>query len=320
MAFPAEDSGAAAKELAIVSAGFCRGAPRTGTEAGPSAILSSGLLDGLRSHFQKIHLNKERPEAADLPISQDPDFNGMKNPRAVSAATKHISEKVCEYSQNGSLVLTIGGDHSNAIGSLTGSNKGLRKRLNTDVAFICVDAHVSINTPETSPSGNIHGMPLAFATGIAKTKGDGIFDWIKPEHLVDLKRLVYVGTRDIDDEEMKILQTHGIKVFSVDQIKKDGIEDTMDKVFKYIGDSIPIHLSCDIDVLDPEWAPSAGHLVPRGLSLAEGQYIARRVHETKRLAAMDLVEVNPSIDLPRVQRTVGSACALINSAFGVVDH
>ena len=183
-------------------------------------ILNSGLLDQLRKFFQQIHLEDEIPEGADLPNSRDLDFMGMKNPRSVSAATKHVSTKVYEYSQTGSLVLTLGGDHSNAIGSLTGSNKGLRERLTTDVAVICVDAHVSINTPETSPSGNIHGMPLAFATGIAKVKGDGMFDWIKREHLVNIRRLVYVGTRDVDEKEMEILETHGIKVFNMKEIRK----------------------------------------------------------------------------------------------------
>ena len=99
-----------------------------------------------------------------------------------------------------------------------------------------------------------------------------------------------------------------------------GIENVIDELLEYIGSSIPIHLSCDIDVLDPEWAPSAGHLVPGGLSLAEGQYIAHRVHETERLVAMDLVEVNPTIDPPGVHKTVDAACALIKRALGVIDH
>ncbi|KAJ5113583.1 arginase [Penicillium angulare] len=305
------------KSLAIISAGYCRGAPKDGTEAGPTAVLNSGLFAQLQAHFGAIHLDIDRPDGADIHKSLDPDFAGMKNPRAVSVATKHVSERVYEYSRNGSLVLTLGGDHSNAIGSLTGATRGLREKLDSNVAVICVDAHVSINTPDTSPSGNIHGMPLAFATGIAQTKGEGIFDWIEKKHLIDVKRLVYVGTRDVDDKEKEIIATHGIKVFDMDQIRRNGIESVMDEVMNYIGGSIPIHLSCDIDVLDPEWAPSAGHLVPDGLSLDEGQYIARRVHSTERLAAMDLVEVNPSIDLPGVQRTVDSACFLIRSALGV---
>ncbi|CAG8292925.1 unnamed protein product [Penicillium olsonii] len=324
------------KTLAIVSAGFSRGAPRAGSELRPSAILGSGLLDSLRSLFPDVYLDDEIPEGADLPHSQDLDFAGMKNLQSVSAATRHVSEKVESYLKAGSVVLTLGGDHSNAIGSLTGSNKGIREQMNTDIAVICVDAHVSINTPETSPSGNIHGMPLAFATGVAKVKGDGIFDWIQKEHLVNTRRLVYIGTRDVDEKEMKILEDHGIKVFNMEEIRKfaisghsyhtftdryhrNGIEKVMEELFDYIGTSVPVHLSCDIDVLDPEWAPSAGHLVPGGLSLAEGQYIARRVHATGRLAAMDLVEVNPTIDLPGVPKTVGSACILIKEALGATE-
>ncbi|PLB48310.1 arginase [Aspergillus steynii IBT 23096] len=320
MASPKKLMGKAAQSLAIVSAGFCRGAPKAGTDAGPSAILDSGLFAQLQRHFTRVQLDNDKLDGADLPQTRDPDFAGMKNPRAVSAATKYTSERAYNHSRNGSLVLTLGGDHSNAIGSLTGASKGLRERTGSDFAVICVDAHVSINTPETSPSGNINGMPLAFATGIAKTKGDGIFNWIQKEHQVDVKRLVYVGTRDVDDAEKETIKAHGIKVFDMERIRRNGIENVMDEVLDYVGSSVPIHLSCDIDALDPEWGPSAGHLVPDGLALEEGQYIARRVSATNRLAAMDLVEVNPSINLPGVQRTVDSACALIKSAFGISDQ
>jgi len=163
--------------------------PRSGTEAGPSAILNSGLAGQLRSRFQQIYSDKPIEIRRNLP---DPDYLGMKNSHTVSEATKHVSERVYEHSRSGDFVLTLGVDHSNAIGSLTGINKGILERLGRETTFIWVNAHVSMNTPDTSPSGYIHGMPLVFATGIAQTRGEGIFDWIHNDHLIDPKRIVYI--------------------------------------------------------------------------------------------------------------------------------
>lgn len=130
--------------------------PKPGTEGGPSAILSSGLLTQLQTHFERIHLDSGKPNEAVIYKSLDPDYVGMKNPRAVSTATKHISEQVYEYSRSDSLVLTLSRYYSNAIGTLTGVSRALRGRFDSDVAMICVDAHVSINTPETSPSKKMY--------------------------------------------------------------------------------------------------------------------------------------------------------------------
>jgi arginase len=154
-----------------------------------------------------------------MPTS-DPDLRGMKNPLAVSAVTKRLSEQVYAHAKEGRCVLTLGGDHSIAIGTVSGTAKAIRERLGREMAVIWVDAHADINTPETSESGNIHGMPVAFLTGLAKEKREDVFGWLKEDQLISTKKLVYIGLRDVDRGEKKILREHGIRAFSMHDIDR----------------------------------------------------------------------------------------------------
>ena len=150
----------------------------------------------------------------------------MKNPRAVSAVTKALAGQVYNQASEGRLVLTLGGDHSIAIGTIAGTSRAIKERLGRDIAVIWVDAHADINTPETSDSGNIHGMPVAFLTGLAKENDEEIFGWLgkeggRPEGgVLSVKKLVYIGLRDVDRGEKKILREHGIKAFSMHDIDR----------------------------------------------------------------------------------------------------
>jgi arginase len=236
-------------------------------------------------------------------------------------------------------VLTLGGDHSIAIGTIAGTARAIRERLNREMAVVWVDAHCDINTPETSESGNIHGMPVAFLTGLAKEERKDIFGWLKDENLISVKKLVYIGLRDVDRGEKLILREHGIKAFSMHDIDRyveypiphlgsphtlmlprHGIGRVMEMALGHIGNDTPIHLSFDVDALDPMWAPSTGTPVRGGLTLREGDFIAECVHETGCLVAMDLVEVNPTlepgIDDIGAQQTVRSGCSLVRCALG----
>lgn len=154
-----------------------------------------------------------------MPAS-DPDVRGMKNPLAVSAVTKKLSEQVYEQAKEGRCVLTLGGDHSIAIGTVSGTAKAIRERLGREMAVIWVDAHADINTPETSGSGNIHGMPVAFLTGLAKETREDVFGWLKDEHMLSLKKLVYIGLRDVDRGEKQILRENGVRAFSMHDIDR----------------------------------------------------------------------------------------------------
>ena len=167
----------------------------------------------------------------------------MKNPRRVSAVTKQLADQVYEHASAGRLVLTLGGDHSIAIGTVAGTSRAVRKRLGREVAVIWVDAHADLNTPETSGSGNIHGMPVAFLTGLAREEKDDMFGWLgkganedqtrngerianggegtgATKGVLSLKKLVYIGLRDVDVGEKKFLREHGVCAFSMHDVDK----------------------------------------------------------------------------------------------------
>lgn len=283
---------------------------KEGVDAAPSALIAAGLLTQLKEDlgYELFHDDTVHSYSSLKPES-DPEYRNMKRPLAVSAVTKRISEQVYEHAQKGRFVLTLGGDHSIAIGTVSGTAKATRERLGREMAVIWVDAHADINTPEASPSGNIHGMPVAFLTGLAEEKREDIFGWLDAEHKLSVKKLVYIGLRDVDIVEKRILREHGIKAFSMHDIDRydaracenvircgllildrDGIGRVMEMALGHIGNDTPIHLSFDVDALDPQWAPSTGTPVRGGLTLREGDYIAECVHETGSLVAMDLVD------------------------------
>lgn len=168
----------------------------------------------------KLHGDETVKFYNDLTPASDPDFRGMKNPRLVSAVNRKIASETYEHSSKGRLTLTLGGDHSIAIGTIAGTAKATRERLNREIAVIWVDAHADINTPETSDSGNIHGMPVAFLTGIAKEDNEECFGWIQDDMRLNVNKLVYIGLRDVDAGEKRILRENGIKAFSMFDIDR----------------------------------------------------------------------------------------------------
>jgi len=281
------------------------------------ALIESGLAEQLKDDLEyNIHFDNKVHSYDELLPSSDPDHRGMKKPRAVSAVTEALSKQVYDHAKEGRFVLTLGGDHSIAIGTISGTAKAIRERLGRDMAVIWVDAHADINTPETSDSGNIHGMPVAFLTGLASDKPDAPFGWLKDEHRVSVKKIVYIGLRDVDRGEKKILRENGIKAFSMHDIDRHGIGKVMDMALGWIGSDTPIHLSFDIDALDPRFAPSTGTAVRGGLTLREGDFIAECVHETGSLVALDLVEVNPSLEEEGAAETVRSGVSIVRCALG----
>lgn len=185
------------------------------------ALIEAGLVDQLKEELEfDVAYDGEVHSYSELMPAEDPDHRNMKKPRAVSAVCQKLSSQVYEHALAGRFVLTLGGDHSIAIGTISGTAKATRERLGRDIAVIWVDAHADINTPETSDSGNIHGMPVAFLTGLAKEEKKDIFGWIEKCHMFSLKKLVYIGLRDVDRGEKKILKDNGIKAFSMHDIDR----------------------------------------------------------------------------------------------------
>ena len=210
-------------ELGIVAVGFSGGQCKPGVDAAPMALIESGLIQQLHNDlgFNVHHDGNIHSYAEFLPsLADDPDIRNMKRPKAVSAVTERLSSQVYEQASQGRFVLTLGGDHSIAIGSIGGSAKATRERLGREIAVIWVDAHADINTPESSDSGNIHGMPAAFLTGLAKENRKEAFGWISNEHRIRVEKLVYIGLRDVDRGEKQILRENGIKAFSMHDIDR----------------------------------------------------------------------------------------------------
>lgn len=308
-------------DLGVVAVGFSGGQCKDGVDAAPDALFRAGLLTQISDELgYNLHGDKEVHNYNEMRPASDEPHRGMKNPRSVSAVTHTLADQVYNQAKHGRMVLTLGGDHSIAVGTIAGSSKAIRERLGKEIAVIWVDAHADINTPEISDSGNIHGMPVAFLTGLAKGDREDVFGWLNkdfPEKpALSLTKLVYIGLRDVDRGEKQILREHGIKAFSMHDVDRHGIGKVVEMALGHIGTDTPIHLSFDVDALDPQWAPSTGTPVRGGLTLREGDYIAECVHETGQLVAMDLVEVNPSLEVAGASETVRAGVSLVRCALG----
>lgn len=307
-------------DLGLTLVGFSGGQCKPGVDAAPSALVSAGLLDQLSADLgYKLHGDtkvRNYNEYTTQRTASDEPHRGMKNPRSVSAVTEDIATQVYKQSRAGRLALTLGGDHSIAIGTIAGVARATRERLGRDLAVIWVDAHADLNTPETSDSGNIHGMPLSFLTGLSSSREPGIFSWLQSQHLISPTKLVYIGLRDVDRGEKRLLRQHNIKAFSMHDVDRHGIGRVVEMALAHIGSDTPIHLSFDVDALDPMWAPSTGTPVRGGLTLREGDYIAECVAGSGQLVAMDLVEVNPSLEVEGAKETVRAGVSLVRCALG----
>ena len=195
--------------------------PKPGVDAAPMALIEAGLIQQLEEDLElKVEYDGQVHSYAELVPADDPPYRNMKQPKFCSAVTREVSEQVYSFAKDGKMVMTLGGDHSIAIGTISGTARAIRERLGREIAVVWVDAHADINTPETSESGNIHGMPVAFLTGLAKDENENTFGWLKEHHLLNLNKLVYIGLRDIDKGEKKILRENGIKAFSMHDIDR----------------------------------------------------------------------------------------------------
>lgn len=240
----------------------------------------------------------------------------MKNPRTVSAVTRSVADTVEAAAKKGSLPLTLGGDHSLALGTLTGT---LRQR--PEAGIIWVDAHSDINTPETTESGNLHGCPVSFLLGLQGTDVEPFNGWVKP--ILKPDSIVYIGLRDIDAGERRLLKENNIKCFTMHHVDRYGIGNVVDMALDHLNGGSkgkrdrPIHLSFDVDALDPTVAPSTGTPVRGGLTEREGFCVCEMLAETGCLVGVDIMEVNPSLmESSHAEQTVTVACGLARAALG----
>jgi arginase len=206
------------------------------------------------------------------------------------------------------------------MGSISGLLHARARTGPADIAVLWVDAHADINDPSTSPSGNIHGMPLSFLLRLFDPTPLAGYEWLAGCPPLRKERLCYVGLRDLDDGEKVFIKALGVRAFTMQDIDRHGIGKVMEMALEHVnrgaGAGLPLHLSFDIDAVDPAVAPSTGTAVPGGLSFREAHYVCEAAAETGALRSMDLVEVNPLLSPRRAKQTVDFALALVASALG----
>lgn len=288
------------------------GANRRGVDMGPSAIRYADLADGLeRAGVDPIDdgdLTMPRAEERD-PDADQPRRGDAKFLREIEDVCKRVRDRVATTLADGEFPLVLGGDHSVAIGSLTGSAR------DADLGAIWFDAHADLNTPETSPSGNVHGMPLAAALGRGAF---GETEWAPAPRLQE-SSIAYVGLRSIDDRERELIRESEITAFTMADIDQRGISAVVDDALAVATDGTDgVHVSLDLDWLDPKTAPGVGTPVRGGVTYREAhaalETLSRRDEAEGILRSMDVVEVNPILD--EGNETATLAAELTASTFG----
>jgi arginase len=293
------------RKISIVGAPMDLGQLRRGVDMGPSAIRYAGVVERLES------LGYQVDDLGDIEIGRDrlttDPLTGLRNLEAVVQASAKIAEKVDKIMKEGSFPLVLGGDHSIAIGTLAGISKYFK-----NLGVIWFDAHGDLNTPETSPSGNIHGMPLAVSLGLGETtltQIGGYCPKIQPENIV------IIGARSLDEGEKRLIKEKGIKVYTMHEIDRLGIPKVIEETIAYFKNrSDGVHLSLDLDGLDPLYAPGVGTPVEGGLNYRESHLAMEMLFESGMITSAEFVEVNPILD--ERNKTGILAVGLMASLFG----
>ena len=292
-------------QIRVIGVPMDLGADRRGVDIGASAIRYAGLNDQLRRLDYEVHDigNIVVPQ----PESQPSGNARLKYLEPIIKVAQELADTVTAALKANEFPLILGGDHSITLGSMTGVT-----RLHKDIGVLWIDAHADFNTEETTPSGNIHGMILAALAGLGNSRLTGIDGWTPK---LNAQRIVIIGARDLDHGERDLLRTHQIHVFTMSDIDQRGISDVMREALAIAGTaSDGIHLSLDMDALDPVHAPGVGTPVRGGLSYREAHLAMELIADSGRLIAMDVVEVNPILD--RENATALLAVELVMSALG----
>ncbi len=285
------------------------GSGRRGVDMGPSAIRIAGLADRL------TELGHTVIDEGDVDIKNMEQLK-VGDPRArylgeIARASGVLNRKVEKIMARGDFPLVLGGDHSIAAGTVSGI-AAFARPAGKKVGLLWVDAHGDINTPESSPSGNIHGMPVAALLGygppeLTEIGGGG------PK--IDPANVVLVGIRSLDDGERHLLKKAGVQVHTMSDIDRHGIHRIMKKALARLTDGTSyLHVSFDLDAVDPTVAPGVGTPVKGGLDYREAHLIMEQLHDSGRMTSLEMVEVNPILDTGNA--SAAFAVELVQSAFG----
>ncbi|MGM9986158.1 MAG: arginase [Bacillaceae bacterium] len=279
------------------------GQTRRGVNMGPSAIRYAGLVDKL------VALGYDVSDLGDITtaLHVEHEHNSqLKNINEVETICTLLAEKVENIVLEKAFPLVLGGDHSIAIGTIA----GLGKQYN-NLGLIWFDAHGDANTPETSPSGNIHGMPFAASLGYGDERLTNLHGYAPK---IKAENVVMIGLRDLDEGEKVFLKKRGIKVYTMQEIDRLGMPKVMEETIAYLKDTDGVHLSLDLDGLDPIYAPGVGTPVRGGITYREGHLAMEMLYESGLITSAEFVEVNPILD--EHNRTAAVAVELISSLLG----
>lgn len=291
------------KGIDIIGVPSTFGQRKLGVDLGPTAIRYAGLIPRLKQLDLDVNDKGDiKVSAVDIEKFQS-EQNGLRNYDEIIDVTQKLNKEVSASIENNRFPLVLGGDHSIAIGSVS----AISKHYN-NLGVIWYDAHGDLNIPEESPSGNIHGMPLRILTGEGpKELLELNSNVIKPENIV------LIGMRDLDKGERQFIN---IKTFTMSDIDKLGIKEVIENTIEYLKSRNVdgVHLSLDVDALDPLETPGTGTRVLGGLTYRESHFALELLHQSQSVTSMDLVEVNPLID--HNNHTAEQSVSLVGTFFG----
>ncbi len=296
-------------QIAIGNVHLDLGAGRRGVDMGPSAI----HLANLRADIQTLGHRVVETFAISVPTPEmiDPGRTDARYLPEIADACRRLADHVEANLELGRFPVVLGGDHSVAIGTISGIARYWRKR-GKRIGVIWADAHTDMNTPASSPTGNIHGMPLAVLLGYGDPELVAIAG---DQPALDPRHVCVIGARDVDNDERTLVRKSGIRVYSMSELDERGTAICVREAVERACDgTVGVHLSFDLDGVDPAHAPGVGTPVPGGLNLRESHLICEKVADTGRLLGVEMVELNPVLDSEN--RTGKLAVWLITSALG----
>ncbi|MBI2222014.1 MAG: arginase [Acidobacteria bacterium] len=300
----------ATRPVHIIGVPLDLGGNRRGVDMGPSALRIAGLHEKLES------LGVAVVERGDIP-APIPEVKSAGDPtkryiREIARVCQKLYDTSLSAFEKGAIPLVLGGDHSLAAGSV-GAPAELARRQSTPLGLLWVDAHGDMNTPRTSPSGNVHGMPLAALLGSEPAELSRIGSF-SPK--VTAEKTVLIGIRNLDEVEKKEVRESKVRVFTMKDIDRQGIAAVMEQALAIAGaGTAGIHVSFDLDVCDPGIAPGVGTPVKGGLDYREAHVVMEMIADSGLLTSLDLVEVNPILDVQNQTAVLGAELAA--SAFGL---
>ena len=292
------------RRVAVIGAGLDLGAGRRGVDMGPSAIRYAGLGERLTDLGLEV-VDRGNVEAALPETAATGDEHARFLPE-IKATCERIAAEVTLADREGLVPIVLGGDHSIALGSVGGMAAGRGAG-----AALWFDAHGDLNTPETSPSGNVHGMPLAASLGVAD---DAFASELWPLPALDPERTMLIGIRSLDEGEKEVVRRLGLGVYTMSELDRRGVEEVVREALERARGASFVHVSLDMDAVDPEVAPGVGTPVRGGLSYREAHLAMELVAESELLDSLEVVEVNPILD--RQNETAALAVELAASALG----